>query len=463
MPAALADAEPAPPLQPALLLVAAPGVQAQSWAASLGRALLRAGWPAADLVPCHLLVRETVRLAPQVVVAVGDGQDEALLAALGLLAQSQAVPVLWLGPIDPPAPVGRWVDSQVMAVLPTAARPGPSTLPGLLAALQLALARFAREQGQGQALQATLARLDERKWVDRAKGMLMDHLQLKEHDAFTLLRAASMQANLRVGEVSRGVVEAAQAAEAVNLAGQLRMLSQRCMRCLCLRAGASPRPQVDKDLADTLHKLQAHLDHLAGLPGVGQAQGALDATLQAWQALRPQVLALAATPVVGALADAPGAQTRLLQADHLAEALLHGADALTAQLQTLSGRPLLRIVNLCGRQRMLAQRLAKQALLAGLLPAAEAAGQAAAAAETVREFEATLLMLEQAPLATEAIRAALAQARGQWQRLLDGLRRCSGPDAAAGRSALARESDALLAGFDQLTSLYEHSLQVLIG
>ena len=73
------------------------------------------------------------------------------------------------------------------------------------------------------------------------------------------------------------------------------------------------------------------------------------------------------------------------------------------------------------------------------------------------------MTLEQAPLSSDDIRAALAQARGQWQRLLDGLRRAGGTDAAAGRGALARESDALLAGFDQLTTLYEHSLQVLMG
>ena len=112
---------------------------------------------------------------------------------------------------------------------------------------------------------------------------------------------------------------------------------------------------------------------------------------------------------------------------------------------------------------MLAQRLAKQALLAGQLSGPQAAAQAQAAAQTVRDFESALGTLEQAPLTSDAIRAALALARGQWQRLLDGLRRCDGPDAAAGRAALARESEALVASFEQLTSLYEHSMQVLLG
>ena len=105
----------------------------------------------------------------------------------------------------------------------------------------------------------------------------------------------------------------------------------------------------------------------------------------------------------------------------------------------------------------------KRSWLAGLLPAQDAATQAAAAAESVREFEPLLLALEQAPLSSDDIRAALVQARGQWQRLLDGLHRATGPEPHAGRSALARESDALLAGFEQLTTRYEHSLQVLMN
>lgn len=122
-----------------------------------------------------------------------------------------------------------------------------------------------------------------------------------------------------------------------------------------------------------------------------------------------------------------------------------------------------RLINLAGRQRMLSQRLAKQALLAGLLAGEAADAQAGAVAETVQAFEATMKLLEQAPLTNEAIRSALAQARGQWQRLLDGLRRASGSDAAAARAVLARESEALLASFESLTTLYEHSMQVLLG
>ena len=446
-----------------LLIVAADGPALQHQAQALAEALRLSGNPVLAVLPCHLLVREAVRLAPQAVVAIDDGRGGLLHDALALLAGSLPLPVLLLGPTAPPADPAAWLASRVMAWLPDVPADPVAVARAVQAALLLALPRFAQEQAQAAALAEALARLDERKWVDRAKGLLMNHLQLNEQAAFALLRTASMTANLRVGEVSRSVIEASQAAEAVNLAGQLRMLSQRCVRSLALLAGLPARGGSDAGLADTLQHLQRNLDRLAALPIAAQAQAELAVAQAAGAALRAKALALAALLARAKAAPGGDVPAWLSAADELAEALLVAAESLAARLALVSGRPSLRVVNLCGRQRMLSQRLAKQALLAGLLPAQGAAAQAAAAAETVRAFETTLVALEQSPLVSDDIRAALAQARGQWQRLLDGLRRAAGPEPQAGRSALARESDALLAGFEQLTTLYEHSLQVLMN
>ena len=454
------------PLMPlmTLLIVTADDLPALAAGQALQVRLQAAGLPVLAAVPCHMLVRETVRLAPEVIVVWADSADSAdpaataaLWSALALLAVATPKPVLVLGGDRLPDAAAALIDAHVMAWLPS-----PLQLATLHAALALAVPRFAHEQRLRQDLQGALARLDERKWVDRAKGVLMRHQQLSEEDAFSLLRAASMQANLRVGEVSRGVIEAASAADAVNRAGQLRMLSQRCVKALALRAASGSRQRADDGLAETLQRLQANLDHLAALPLAGPAAALLTGSRNAWLAL-VKVAGMSDTGVGPAGRMVMPTAAVLQQADQLAEVLLEQADALTAALEHASGRRSLSLINLCGRQRMLSQRLAKQALLAGLLGEDAGAAQANAAAMTVHDFETTLLTLEQAPLATDAIRATLAQARGQWQRLLDGLRRAAGPDAAAGRGALARESEALLASFEALTSLYEHSMQVLLG
>jgi len=439
---------------PMPLLITCPDTPAAlADAQALSGRLQAAGVVVSGPQPCHMLVREVVRLAPEAVLVLAPSLDAQLQEALALLASSAARPVLLATAAAPPADLQPWLDLNLVAWLPA-----PADGAAVAAALPLACARFARDQAQQQALAGALARLDERKWVDRAKGVLMRAQQLSEDDAFSLLRTASMQANLRVGEVSRSLIEAAQAAEAINRAGQLRMLSQRHVKALALRAVA--RGRVEDTLAETAQRLQRNLDWLGKLgvpPGVAEL---LAATRAAWSAL--QVVA-GPDMASGGARTAVAWPALLAETDALAEQLLERADALTCALEAASGRRHLQVVNLSGRQRMLAQRLAKQALLAGLLPGAQAATHAQAAAQTVREFESALAALEQAPLATDAIRAALAQARGQWQRLLDGLRRSDGPDAASGRAALARESEALVASFEQLTTLYEHSMQVLLG
>jgi AmiR/NasT family two-component response regulator len=412
-------------------------------AEALARRLEAQGLRVAGASACHMLVRECVRLAPEAIVVEANALDEALLGALRLVDATSPRPVLLFGLVPAGSQLAAALDAGVQEFTPGACEPA-----ALRTLLPRASARFEREQRLRRELTAAVARLEERKWVDRAKGLLMTARQLSEPDAFALLRAASMQANLRVGEVSRAVIEAAEAAEAVNRAGQLRMLSQRLVKALALVQVGVERGAAEALVQESIERAQVIIDQLAAL-ALDEAPAALRAaTASAWQDLRA---AMAALPV--------GTQDLAL-ADTLAQRLLDEAERLTDALQRLSGRLSLQVVNLAGRQRMLSQRVAKQALLAGCLPGEAGTAAAAAAMASVAEFDAALLQLERSPLAGDEIRAMLAVARGQWQRLLQGLRAAASRE---GRVALARESEALLQSFERLTSLYEHSMQVLLG
>ena len=142
--------------------------------------------------------------------------------------------------------------------------------------------------------------------------------------------------------------------------------------------------------------------------------------------------------------------------DSAAEALLASAEALTEALQLASGRRALRIVNLCGRQRMLSERLAKDALRA----AAGAPGGLASPSSTADEFEKALLELEEAPLTSPRIRETLSAARDEWLRLV---REVQGMKNPKGSVALVRSAEALVDTFDQLATQYEHSLQIIMS
>ena len=421
------------------LLIVAPE---SSGAGALAQRLAEEGVSIAGSSACHMLVRDSVRVAPEAVVIEAPGVDAALIEALHLLDSTAPRPVLLFGvALDDEALLAAVLDAGVQEA---AAEPCDAAL--LRRLLPRARARFEREQRLRRELAGAQARLDERKWVDRAKGLLMSARQLSEPDAFALLRTASMQANLRVGEVSRAVIEAAEAAEAVNRAGQLRMLSQRIVKSLALVQLGVERGAAEAQLQESVERAQANVDRLASL-ALGEAALPLrQDTTAAWQALQAAIRGGVAVDLAGA--------------DDLAGRLLEQAEHLTDALQQLSGRRSLQVVNLAGRQRMLSQRVAKQSLLAGCLAGPAGAAAAAAALASVAEFDAALAQLERSPLAGDDIRATLAVARGQWQRLLDGVRGTSARD---GRVTLARESEALLQSFEHLTSLYEHSVQVLLG
>lgn len=425
------------------LLIAAPELPL---AEALLPVLRQAGLAVCGACACRNLVREVVRLAPETVALHAERLDADTLAALQLLAQTAPRPLLLLGLTQLPEDAAALIAARVQVWLP-----GPLQAGAVADALRWAGLRFAHEQRQHDELQAAATRLEERKWVDRAKGVLMQHQQLSEEQAFAVLRTASMHANLRLGEVSRGLIEAAQAAEAVNRAGQLRMLSQRLVKALALQAIDVERHRADEWLADTVQRVRAALEVLAGLALTTPAAQRLQAVQAAW-------------PPLEALVSAGEAASRLGDIDALAEALLEAADALTAALDHASARPHLHVVNVCGRQRMLSQRLAKQALLAGQLQGVAADAQAAAAVQAVHSFEQALVWLEQAPLSTAEIRAVQARARGQWQRMLDAVRRAAaGVEPHEAARQLARESEALLASFDELTRLYQHSMQGLLA
>lgn len=82
--------------------------------------------------------------------------------------------------------------------------------------LQVALARFEREQALLQALESTQnerdalsTELKERKLIDRAKGLLMQRQGLSEDEAFKKMRKTAMDKGLKVAEVAQRMLDVA--------------------------------------------------------------------------------------------------------------------------------------------------------------------------------------------------------------------------------------------------------------
>jgi len=393
-------------------------------------------------VACGNLVREAVRLGPDLVVCHDAPADAAVDEACALLAAAAPRPVLLFTQDPDVQKLERALASGIHAYVVNGYAPAR-----LRPLLQLAQARFERERRLQAALDDVTHRFEERKLVDRAKGILMRARQVSEDEAFRVLRTASMHSNQRVGQVSQQVIAAAGYAEAVNRAGQLRMLSQRVVKLYALCALGVDGTAHAQLLEASRERIDANLQALR--KGVSKATfgDLLDAVEVPWQRLK------------AALAGAPE-RRRAADVDTLAERVLQQADQLTSNLETAGLVATLHVLNVCGRQRMLSQRWAKQVLLAELLEGEAAAQSRAAAAEAGREFDAAMRYLDEIPLRSGEIREAMEAARRAWLGLTQAEAQAA---SLSGRRVLGEASEQLLGLFEQLTDHVERSMQVLMG
>lgn len=127
---------------------------------------------------------------------------DGLSAARALADEGRRRPVVVITGVDDPALIERSIDAGVSAYLTK-----PIDERELDAALRLAATR----QSELEALEAEATRarqaLEDRKLVERAKGVLMQALGLSEPDAFRRLQRSARDRNLRLVEVARQVID----------------------------------------------------------------------------------------------------------------------------------------------------------------------------------------------------------------------------------------------------------------
>lgn len=315
--------------------------------------------------------------------------------------------------------------------------------------IHLAQARFQKAERQRQAYDDMATRFEERKVVDRAKGILMRAQSLSDDDAFRTLRSAAMSSNQRMGQLSQHIIQSAHFAEAVNRSGQLRMLSQRLVKLHLLQAMGVQATQHATLLQASVQWVDGNFALLRKNLSQPTYGDLLEQVAQTWEQLKA-VLASGQTDAV----------------EQQAEALLRGAERLTANLESAGTTAPLHVLNLAGRQRMLSQRFSKYALLAlaGEGAVVELARASMGAAQ--REFEQALTYLNGIPLSTPDIHGALGAAGVAWLEMVAAAQeaqRLSGAPRSARLQALASGSETLLDLFEQLSTHYEHSMHMLLG
>ena len=150
------------------------------------------------------LLQEVVRHAPDVLICDAPVPDEALFKAIAAIAEMATCAVIVF---TADADVGH-MDRALASGIHGYEVNGYGAQ-RLRALVHLAQARFRQAQAQAQALADISTRFEERKIVERAKGILMQAQQLSDDDAFHILRTASMHTNQRLGQVSQHIVQSA--------------------------------------------------------------------------------------------------------------------------------------------------------------------------------------------------------------------------------------------------------------
>ena len=127
-----------------------------------------------------------------------DGLD----AAAQLAAEGLRRPVVIVTGVDDPGLIDRSIASGVSSYLTK-----PVDSRELEAAIALAAARHAEFRALEAEVDRAQQALEDRKLVERAKGLLMSALELSEQDAFRRLQLTARERNLRLADVAARIVE----------------------------------------------------------------------------------------------------------------------------------------------------------------------------------------------------------------------------------------------------------------
>lgn len=228
--------------------------------------------------------------------------------------------------------------------------------------------------------------------------------------------------------------------DAINKAGRQRMLSQRlCKGYIAVAQGIEParaRDVLDRSMAQFDRQL-VELKAFAATADLRATYAALEVS---WGDFK---LAL-----VGAAPTDAGV-SRVMAAAGKVLALAHQG---TQQYEALQDRPIGRLVNVAGRERMLSQRMAAF-YLASLLPM-DPAGARAEIARARAEFIAGMDFIRNAPEATPRIRDELQLAEMQWVLYDHALQKTAPAGSTRPQSDVFVASENVLQVMDRITTLY---------
>jgi response regulator NasT len=165
--------------------------------------LLEAGFDiVASLPPDMYLPERIAQLQPDMIIVDAESDARDVLEHIVIATRDERRPIVMFTESDDTesmeAAVAAGVSAYIVAGLKSER---------IKPVLNVALARFRREQKLLDELSDTKSKLADRKTIERAKGLLMQRQGFSEEQAFQKLRSMAMSKNLKLSEVAQRILD----------------------------------------------------------------------------------------------------------------------------------------------------------------------------------------------------------------------------------------------------------------
>jgi response regulator NasT len=169
-------------------------------------ALLEAGYNVVATLPGDSFLPERLgQIQPDLIVVDAESQGRDILEHVVMATRSDRRPIVMFSDDQDTSYLRKAIAAGVSAYM-VAGTPPDHIKP----VLDVAIARFEHEERLRSELADARNQLEERKVIDRAKGLLMNRQGLSEQDAYARLRKAAMDKGLKLAEVAQRLVDAAE-------------------------------------------------------------------------------------------------------------------------------------------------------------------------------------------------------------------------------------------------------------
>lgn len=169
------------------------------------RALEQEGFVvAAELGTNEGLLESVARVEPDVVIIDLDSPDRDILESMSQLSRDNPHPVVVFAEKSDRDTIRKAVESGVSAYVVNGLSPER-----VCAVVNLAIARFDQYDSMRKALHDAQSSLQDRKVIDRAKGIIMGRGRYTEAEAYHSMRKLAMDQNKTIAEIARSVIATA--------------------------------------------------------------------------------------------------------------------------------------------------------------------------------------------------------------------------------------------------------------